>query len=646
MDTLNAILGQLTYDDLDQWAGEAIRTRGKGYVQRVEELHRTANNELVAWVQGTEKYATLVHLDPSGMHGWLCTCPYDQGPCKHAAAVILAAARSVHDTGELPMLDEDSELGHILMGDQDRKLKKEPNEDAADRADPGGTVKRAGPSKVRKILAGKSWEELHDLLVTLAREFPAVERRLLEADQLSRGQIGPLVRSLHKEIRRLTDEPAWRNQWSDEASLPDYSHVRQQFRALFDAGHADELLDLGNTLWRLGTEQIEQSDDEGETMGALSACLEIVLQAVPKSSLKRADQLLWVIERMLADEFSLLDSGEEILADPAYTVTDWQAAAAVLEERLQGLDRPKTVHFADTYRRNRLIGWLIKAYERGGQAEKVLPLLEQEADVSRNYEQLVDRLVLAGKREQARQWCVRGFDRTVTEAPGIAACLQKRLREMAAADRQDSLVAAYRAQDFFGHASLETYRELRKAAEKIGVWPKLRELALAYLQTGQRPDRGEKLDNLPPWPLPDPEVAYPAGKEGGRPFPDRQTLIDIAIAEKRYDDVMRLYQAMKKGSRTHWFVGEKVAKAVFRTHPEVALAIWRENVDRLIAEVKPRAYVEAGGFLRLMRKVYEAGNRLDEWRALLAELRRTHKAKRRLLEVLDGVSGGSKKLVG
>ena len=60
-------------------------------------------------------------------------------------------------------------------------------------------------------------------------------------------------------------------------------------------------------------------------------------------------------------------------------------------------DRPKTVHFADTYRRNRLIGWLIKAYERGGQAEKVLPLLEQEADVSRNYEQLVDRLVLAGK---------------------------------------------------------------------------------------------------------------------------------------------------------------------------------------------------------------------------------------------------------
>ena len=207
-------------------------------------------------------------------------------------------------------------------------------------------------------------------------------------------------------------------------------------------------------------------------------------------------------------------------------------------------------------------------------------------------------------------------------------------------------MAAYRAQDFFGHASLETYRELRKAAEKIGVWPKLRELALAYLQTGQRPDRGEKLDNLPPWPLPDPEVAYPAGKEGGRPFPDRQTLIDIAIAEKRYDDVMRLYQAMKKGSRTHWFVGEKVAKAVFRTHPEVALAIWRENVDRLIAEVKPRAYVEAGGFLRLMRKVYEAGNRLDEWRALLAELRRTHKAKRRLLEVLDGVSGGSKKLVG
>ena len=129
-------------------------------------------------------------------------------------------------------------------------------------------------------------------------------------------------------------------------------------------------------------------------------------------------------------------------------------------------------------------------------------------------------------------------------------------------------------------------------------------------------------------------------------YPDRQTLIDIAISEKRFDDVVSLYQAVKKSARTSWHGSDKVAKAVAKTHPEVALEIWRGIVDRLIAEVKPKSYLEAGGFLRLMRKVYEAGDRPGEWQALLAELRQTHKAKRRLLEVLDSLSGASKKIVG
>ena len=75
METINTILGELTYADLDQWAGEKIRTRGKSYIKRVEGLHRTPNDELVAWVSGTEEYATLVHLDAAGEHEWFCTCP-------------------------------------------------------------------------------------------------------------------------------------------------------------------------------------------------------------------------------------------------------------------------------------------------------------------------------------------------------------------------------------------------------------------------------------------------------------------------------------------------------------------------------------------------------------------------------------------
>jgi uncharacterized Zn finger protein len=40
-----------------------------------------------------------------------------------------------------------------------------------------------------------------------------------------------------------------------------------------------------------------------------------------------------------------------------------------------------------------------------------------------------------------------------------------------------------------------------------------------------------------------------------------------------------------------------------------------------------------------MCKVYQENNRTSEWQSLLSELRREHKAKRRLMEVLDSLSG-------
>ena len=42
---------------------------------------------------------------------------------------------------------------------------------------------------------------------------------------------------------------------------------------------------------------------------------------------------------------------------------------------------------------------------------------------------------------------------------------------------------------------------------------------------------------------------------------------------------------------------------------------------------------------RISGKVYQETGRLSDWLNLLGELRQEHKAKRRLLEVLDGLSG-------
>jgi len=46
-----------------------------------------------------------------------------------------------------------------------------------------------------------------------------------------------------------------------------------------------------------------------------------------------------------------------------------------------------------------------------------------------------------------------------------------------------------------------------------------------------------------------------------------------------------------------------------------------------------------------MNKVYEQTGRLGEWKALIISLRTRHKAKRRLMEVLDGLEN-NRRLIG
>lgn len=641
MKTISTILRKLTFDDLHEWAGAKVLGRAKSYVKQVDQLCRTHENVLVAWVTGSERYATSVRVDQETSFEHSCTCPYDWGPCKHAVAVLLAAAERVKKKEAIPVLDDDDDLSLALLGNADEDDWWENNEPVHSPA-PRSSKARA---KVEKILGEKSREELLDLLVALAARFPKVERRVLEAEQLASGQVDKLVRTLGAEIRNLTAEPTSYNPWRNEGSLPDFSHLEEQLQALVDQGHADAVLQLGTELWTKRNTQVEQSDDEGETAMAIAACLETVITALPRSSLSPPEQLLWAIDRMLEDEFSLLESAESLLKRRLYTKTHWQEVAATLETRLQNMPKPRTTSFSAIYRRQRLLDGLLDAYGQAGWKERIVPLLEAEADTCRCYRRLVEALLSAGERERARHWCIHGYLRTVENAPGIAGILQEQLRKLAQKERRHDLVAAYRAQDFFATPSRASYSELRKAAQQAKCWPAVRTAAHHYLETGQRPTQGSVRGKKTSWPLPSPDVEPPATKKRGgyQEFPDLDTLIDIAIVEKRLDDVVEFYQRLRKTKRWGWEVDKMVAQAVANSHPEVALDIWQSIVHDLIGQVKPKAYEESANYLRLMRKVYTRNRRLADWQALLDLLRTKHKAKRRLIAVLDSLE--TKKIV-
>lgn len=636
MKSIREMLKGLTLDDLREWAGSKIYNRGKDYVSNVSQLSRTEDGTLVAWVSGSDEYATSVRHEGECDFDSDCTCPYDDwGPCKHAVAVLLAAAEKLKQNQDIPLLDPEDDL-YLEAFDEDNDWLEE-GEDFEREEEPSAGLPKGRSPQIEKLLAAKSRDELQALLVELALDFPEVSRRLRDTIRLETGQVDKLVRSLSKEIRCLTAEDAWYNPWNHEGNLPDYTHVEEQLEALLDEGHADAVFELGEELWARGIEQVEQSNDEGETALAISASLAIVLRALPQTSLPPSEQLLWLVEHELDDQYDMLSGVDVVLNDPRYTQEHWREISTVFEAWLKKMESPKSGNFSATYRRERVLTWLRNAYSRSGQPQKVIPLLEEEADRCRSYDLLVNALLEAGEQDRARHWCIQGYQKTIADAPGIASGLQKRLRELAETQGRLDLAAAYRAEDFFERPSESCYIKLREAAEKIKVWSRVRTGVLDFLQTGRRSVVGGKGRST--WTLPEPEVKKPEvdGKIRLVSFPNRKMLIEIAILEQRFDDAVTIYREHAKTKRWGWDIDKQLATAVADSHPGVALQIWQSIAEGLIAQVKPKAYVDAAGYLRQMHKIYVQTDRLSDWKTLIMTLRTQHKAKRRLMEVLDGL---------
>lgn len=93
----------LSWDDLNEWAGSKIVSRGRTYQQqgRVSELAQTADGALVAWVDGSDIYASRVDMGDDGMPDSVCTCPYELD-CKHGVAVVLEYLERVKHNRRVP----------------------------------------------------------------------------------------------------------------------------------------------------------------------------------------------------------------------------------------------------------------------------------------------------------------------------------------------------------------------------------------------------------------------------------------------------------------------------------------------------------------------------------------------------------------
>lgn len=640
-------LMNLTWEDLNDWAGERIVGRGKPYQRRVEDLRMMADGALLASVNGTELYSTRTGLNADNEFFSECTCPYSWGPCKHAVAVILVYLDACKNKKNIPLAVPDDERLLELSGendDTDNDLEDSDYEE--EHEDDEGIEKQRAPSRknerVRSHLEELSKNELVDLLMKGKNIVRDLSRKLVDSEHLKKGDTDKIVKAIRKEIKTISSEPAWSNHWDGENNIPDYSPVKKRLEALLENNHADVVVELGAYLMECGIGQIEQSNDEGETGMEIASCMEVVYKAVMRSSLAAPQRLLWAIDLNLQDQYGILDSLKGPLNAGKASSGDWNEVADILSERLDKMPKRlsgKENDFSSKYRRERVMRWLLHALEGANRKNEINGILERETAHTDCYVELVKKLVQDKQIEKARKWAYEGFAATLEKSPGLASQLEELLRDMALGEKNYLLAAAHCAFEFFDRPSVEKYSQLEGVAIKAGVWETVRTHIMSYLEKGTRPKGAT-------WPLP--VLQLPVRDRASRwtHFPDTETLIDIAIKEKRHDDILKWYYlGRKSGGFGGGHAGEKVAQAIQVTHPDEAISIWKALATQEISHTKPSAYQTAGHYLKKMKAVYSRTNNEAAWTQHMAELREHNKRRPRMLDVLNSLEGRRTRIV-
>jgi uncharacterized Zn finger protein len=626
----NKTFPDLSWADLEEWAGPLILSRGAAYHKRgvVQDLS-IADGSPLAWVRGSRRYATTVSMRRGKLDSD-CTCPYG-GTCKHAVAVVLDYLDRIKRKENVPVVDEDDE--RLLLFEKISSAGDE-DDDCIDFSDEDYEDDDGEVDDIDVYLAKKSKREMQEMLSGLLKANPGLKKELnLKPGPPKKRGCDALSRAVTKAILEASSEPGWSNNWRAEGFTPDYGPVVEGFQRMLDEGYADDVVRLGDKLLDKGTEQVGLSDDEGDTAMEVSRAMAFVFTALALSKMPDADKLERAIDFGMRDEYDLCGGFDQFMKRK-FAKRAWSDVADRLLARLKAqLPSKADDALSRDYRRDRLASTVIDALERAGRTDEALAVCFQEAEVTKSYERLVKKLRGLKRFDEAEVWIRKGVKETCQKLPGIASALQKELVAIHQERRDWPFVAALCADSFFEDPGLQTYKELRSASEKAKVWQEVKPVCLAFLETGLSPRTKQG------WPLPETGMAGTGLRRGGKP-PRTEVLMDIAIEEKRIDDVLHWHGAQKRLGNG-WFGfdrDDRVATAVVRQYPDKAVAIWKEIAEGFIAQTNVKAYGNAVAYLKKARKALDDIGRTAEWSGYLGKLIETNRKKPRLVQMLNVLS--------
>ena len=446
----------LDWATLESWAGAKTLSKGREYQRtgRVSSLARSHDGTLVAWVTGSERYATIV-TNKNGLYS-ACTCPVGES-CKHAVAVILEYLTLREKAVAVPSLAPDDPRIALLddffpdafpaeykdVADKRPQLSESNHPDT----DPGGSKRPHGP--LRHYLETMKKKELLDLMEELMEQFPEVGQEISDRRSLAEGDPLPIFEELVADIEVITDEEAWSDDWSDDSHIPDYSPVRKRMEMLLAMDQPDLVVEAGKTLIRKGKKQLENGDDRtGEVSDEIDSCLVLVFAALKRSGRPVFERLLFAIHATFDDDFGLCADAWDFLKED-WPAADWSRVADSLLADLGTYKVPLGHHDSSLlYRRDRFTSCIGKALDKAGREEEATALYRDEIAVTGSYLRLARRLHGLGRDDEAVAWIRQGILAVKKIHPGTAGMLQDLQREIWEKEDNHLAVAGLRAEEF------------------------------------------------------------------------------------------------------------------------------------------------------------------------------------------------------
>ena len=239
-----------------------------------------------------------------------------------------------------------------------------------------------------------------------------------------------------------------------------------------------------------------------------------------------------------------------------------------------------------------------------------------------------------GRTAESEEWIRKGIVLTRKKWPGIANSLRNELLNIRNLKKDWMFVAALHVDEFLERPSLTAFEDIQKASEKAKVWPTVREAILHSLETGKHPGESHLS-----WSLPNTGIERSDSLRTMKP-PLTNALIEIAIHEKRTDDVMKWFEVHKQ-RRSNWTgdnLKDNVATAIAHKYPDKAVAIWKKLAETQISMTNVSAYSIGAQYLRKAQIIVKQNGKEAEWDFYLKGLKEANRRKPRCIQILDALS--------